>query len=227
MKTMLPYGLLLSFILTSTFLHSQTTCTRSIQAFMAAPGGYSISGSALLEFSEFQVLNFDSAFGTQSGPDLHVYLAKNFEAPTAAGNTNIDLGQLISNSGAQSFNVPQGVAIGDYDYVLIHCKSFNHWWGGGLLGDINCATATQNLTDEISISPYPNPATNFVSINSPTPGTAKIVVVDINGRARITQPVSSQEQLKVDVSELEPGMFYILGYDVKGVQLFRKKIITL
>jgi hypothetical protein len=194
---------------------------------MAAPGGYSISGSALLEFADYHALHIDSAFGTQSGPDLHVYLAKNFEAPTAAGNTNIDLGELASNPGASSYAIPSGVAIEDYDYVLIHCKSFNHWWGGGLLGDVSCTSATNKLTDDLSVSSYPNPATNFVIIDSPTGGVAKIMVTDMNGRIRITQPVSSQEQLKVDVSELETGMFIILGLDLKGTQLFRKMIVTL
>ena len=53
------------------------------------------------------------------------------------------------------------------------------------------------------------------------------MVMDMNGKIRIMQPVSSQEQLKVDVSELETGMFFILGFDQKEAQLFRKKIITL
>jgi hypothetical protein len=193
---------------------------------MAAPGGYSISGTGLLEFSDFRALQFDNAFNTQSGPDLYVYLAINFEAPTAPGNTNLELGELVSNSGAQSYDIPLGVELDDYDYVLIHCKSFNHWWGGGLLGDIECGTATNILTDDISIIPYPNPATNYVILNSPVPDLVKIMVVDMNGKIRITQPVSSQEQLKVDVSELETGMFFILGLDQEGAQLFRKKIIT-
>ena len=227
MKAILPYSLLLFFILTCTKAHSQTFCTRPVEAFMAAPGGYAISGTALLEYSDFEALHFDNAFNTQSGPDLHVYLAKNFEAPPTPGNTNVDLGELISNSGAQSYPIPAGVAIDDYDYVLIHCLSFNHWWGGGLLGDIDCGVATHNATEEISISPYPNPATNFVMLNSPVHDLVKIMVMDMNGKIRITQLVSSQKQLKVDVSELETGMFFILGFDQKGAQLFRKKIITL
>ena len=202
MKAILPYSLLLFFILTCTKAHSQTFCTRPVEAFMAAPGGYAISGTALLEYSDF-------------------------EAPPTPGNTNVDLGELISNSGAQSYPIPAGVAIDDYDYVLIHCLSFNHWWGGGLLGDIDCGVATHNATEEISISPYPNPATNFVMLNSPVHDLVKIMVMDMNGKIRIMQPVSSQEQLKVDVSELETGMFFILGFDQKGAQLFRKKIITL
>jgi len=228
MKSILPSGLLLSFTLVCTISLSQNTiCLRPVNAFMAAPGGYAINGTALLEYSDFEALHLDNAFNTQSGPDLHVYLAKNFEAPTAPGNTNVDLGELVSNSGASSYSIPAGVAIDDYDYVLIHCLSFNHWWGGGLLGDVSCTSATNKLTDDLSVSSYPNPATNFVIIDSPTASVAKIMVTDMNGRIRIAQPVSSQEQLKVDVSELETGMFIILGLDLKGTQLFRKMIVTL
>jgi hypothetical protein len=227
MKSILLFSLIVSFSLDHTVSIGQT-CSQQITAFMAAPGGYNISGTGLLQADpEGTTLSFDNAFNTQSGPDLHVYLSINFESPTTPGNTNIDIAELTSNNGAQTYTIPSNVSLGDYNYVLIHCKSFNHWWGGGLLGEIDCGTATNNLTEEISISPYPNPATNYVIINSPTVNVTKIMIMDMNGRIRITQSVSSQEQLKVDINELENGMFFILGLNQQGAQLFRKKIITL
>src|SRR4030095_840605 len=181
MKRMLNHGLIICLSLLFTGSYSQT-CSRHIAVFDSAPGGYSISGSAVLESeSDVTTLYFNDAFGTQSGPDLHVYLAINFEAPSVPGNTNIDLGELTSNSGAQSYLVPDGVGLGDFNYVLIHCKSFNHWWGGGLLGEIDCATASGNVNSELSTSIYPNPSDGiiyFPEIDS----RSQLLIYDFSGK---------------------------------------------
>ena len=105
MKPILLFSLVVSFSLFTTYSFSQT-CSQDIASFMAAPGGYNISGTGLLEAAqEGTTLSFDQAFNTQSGPDLHVYLSINFEAPTTPGNTNIDIGELTSNNGAQSYTI--------------------------------------------------------------------------------------------------------------------------
>jgi len=226
MKTLFQ-TLILTFLLLPALSFSQN-CTRPIEAFMAAPGGYSITGSAVADFTpEGNTLSIDSAFGTQSGPDLHVYLSINFEAPTAQGNTNIDLGPLTSNTGAQSYTIPSEVGISDYNYVLVHCKSFNHWWGGGLLGDISCVSAVEPTQKESSTLIYPNPAADWINIQSPGEGVEEIMITDVLGKIRITQKQIDPLSSSINVSTLEQGMFFVVGTGSKGKIVFQKTIIRI
>jgi hypothetical protein len=113
------------------------TCTRSAGSFVKAQGGYNIAGIATLTNTDgVLTLGFNNSFSTVSGPDLHVYLGKQNASPTAQGNETVVVSLLKSNTGAQSFTVPQGVDILQYDYVLIHCLAGNHFWGGGQLGNV-------------------------------------------------------------------------------------------
>ncbi len=227
MKTCLLACLVVSFSQIWTVSFSQT-CSQNIDAFMAAPGGYDISGTGLLEAApEGTTLYFDSAFSTQSGPDLHVYLAINFAAPSDTTNTNIDLGSLLSNSGEQSYTVPGGVSLGDYAYVLIHCKSFNHWWGGGLLGEINCTTGTSTPDEKLSPSVYPNPARDAITISSLPNGVKNITIMDMPGHMRIIQSLSDQNEINIDISGLETGLFFLKGTDATGATLLSRRIIKM
>ena len=179
---------------------------------MAAPGGYNISGTGLLEAAqEGTTLSFDQAFNTQSGPDLHVYLSINFEAPTTPGNTNIDIGELTSNQGAQSYTIPSNVALGDYNYVLIHCKSFNHWWGGGLLGEINCVSSTNTPAENQSLSVYPNPVLNEVTVSLTGNHLEEIAIMNLLGQVVSKQLVAGQNEVHIDMSYLQSGLYVLAG----------------
>lgn len=225
MKTLLPCTLILTLSLLYTLSYAQMFCFREVTAFNAAPGGYAISGTALMEFSDYKALHFDAAFATQAGPDLHVYLATNFESPSTPGNTNVDLGELESNTGAQSYIIPFDIEIEDYDYVLIHCLTFNHWWGGGLLDTVNCTSATHSVPDESGISVFPNPTTDLITLDLKSLGIEKIIVADVLGNIRLNQSISNQNQLTLDVHELENGLFFVAGLNSQGEFVFRKSII--
>ena len=218
MKTIPTYFLILFSFLLSTYTYSQT-CSRQVASFDAAPGGYAINGAALLEsVNDAITLYFNESFGTQSGPDLHVYLAINFEAPSTPGNTNVDLGELSSSSGAQSYSVPSGVVLDNYSYVLIHCLSFNHWWGGGLLGDIDCTTATNNANGDVSASIYPNPSKGIIYFPEFEPGT-RIQVYNESGNLILSQNEITTHQL--DLSQFGSGIYFLKLSDEKGSRIVR------
>lgn len=205
MKTISTYLLILSSLI-STVTYSQT-CSRQVASFDAAPGGYSINGTALLELVNDELtLYFDENFNTQSGPDLHVYLAINFQAPSTPGNTNVDLGLLSSNSGAQSYSVPAGVSLEDYSYVLIHCLTFDHWWGGGLLGAIDCETAANNANGDLPASIYPNPSKGIIYFSELEPGT-RIQVYNFSGNLLLSQNEMNDHQL--DLSQCGIGIYIL------------------
>jgi hypothetical protein len=65
-------------------------------------------------------------FSTNNGPDLHVYLAT---TPTAA--SFIDLGLLKSTSGDQVYNISGNPSLVTYKYIIIWCKQFSVYFGGG------------------------------------------------------------------------------------------------
>jgi hypothetical protein len=73
-------------------------------------------------------LVFGADFQASNGPQLGVYLAK-----TASGSLNssnsLKLSNLLSNSGTQSYNVPAGVGLNDYNYVVIYCIPFTVRFG--------------------------------------------------------------------------------------------------
>lgn len=227
MKSILLFSLVVSFSLFSTIDYAQT-CSQEIAAFMAAPGGYNISGTGLLEAApEGTTLSFDNAFNTQSGPDLHVYLSINFESPTTPGNTNIDIAELISNNGAQSYSIPSNVSLGDYNYVLIHCKSFNHWWGGGLLGEINCVSSTNTAGEKPSPNVYPNPVLNEVTISLPGNDVLEIAITDLLGQVVSRQAVAGQDEVHIDISDLQAGLYVLTGINANREIVLHQRISKL
>ncbi len=67
-------------------------------------------------------------FTVTSGPDLHVYLSRHEEPRTSAEVVQpdyVDLGLLKSTTGAQNYDVPDGVNPESYGSVVIYSRSFN------------------------------------------------------------------------------------------------------
>lgn len=58
-------------------------------------------------------------FETINGPQLHLYLAKDLEA-----NEYLDLGPIRGTSGNINYQVPAGVDLSEYRYVMYWCVPF-------------------------------------------------------------------------------------------------------
>lgn len=56
---------------------------------------------------------------TINGPDIFVYLAKDLDAKEFA-----NLGRVKATEGNANYEVPAGINVADYRYVLIWCKAF-------------------------------------------------------------------------------------------------------
>lgn len=97
-------------------------------AFTKRPGtSYNVSGAASLEQQPngSLVLKLGDDFSSSSGPGLDVYLS----TTNAVGSNSRSLGRLQRTSGAQSYNVPSGVTLTTYNWVIIHCVPFNVTFG--------------------------------------------------------------------------------------------------
>jgi hypothetical protein len=92
--------------------------------------GYSVSGSvSLSEGPSGLLIALGSNFQSQSGPGLYVYLSNSAHS----ANGGVEIAKLRKTSGADSYAVPAGIALGDYNFVLIQCKPFNVTFGSAQL----------------------------------------------------------------------------------------------
>lgn len=67
-------------------------------------------GTTYIRYENFKTLN---------GPDIFVYLSKDLDATEF-----VDLGRVKATEGNINYEVPPGVAVEDYPYVLVWCRAF-------------------------------------------------------------------------------------------------------
>jgi hypothetical protein len=95
---------------------------------------YKIEGSAQVVTTDGQTqLVFSEDFRTKNGPDLKVYLTKKPVSELSAADVSASatkIGVLKSNRGEQSYILPEGLRLEDYESVVIHCEAFTVLWGG-------------------------------------------------------------------------------------------------
>ncbi len=96
--------------------------------FTANPStDYTVTGSAVLEKQPdgSLELRLGSDFVSSNGPRLEVYLSSS----NAVNSGSISLGRLKQTSGVQTYRAPGGVQLTTYDWVIIHCVSFDVSFG--------------------------------------------------------------------------------------------------
>ncbi|MBI2731146.1 MAG: DM13 domain-containing protein [Sphingobacteriales bacterium] len=91
-------------------------------------GGDKANGDAMIYNDNGKWNLFLSDFLSAGGPDLRVYLATDKSA-----GVFIDLGKLRSTSGNQTYAITGNPALSTYKYVIIWCKQFGVYFGGGEL----------------------------------------------------------------------------------------------
>ncbi|MGF1521384.1 MAG: DM13 domain-containing protein [Leptolyngbyaceae cyanobacterium] len=88
------------------------------------------SGSAtIVEENGKHYLEFDAAFRSDSGPDLLVLLHKEAVPQSYSTNQYVSLGFLQSVEGSQRYEIPEGVAVEDFQSAVIWCRQFNVTFG--------------------------------------------------------------------------------------------------
>lgn len=94
--------------------------------FISGPYGTTTGVVKIYVKSTAYSLVLDS-FTVSTGPDLHVYLAKEKQPLNF-----IDLGKLKATSGTQVYNIPGIPDFSQYKYGLIHCQQFDHLFGSSI-----------------------------------------------------------------------------------------------
>jgi hypothetical protein len=83
-----------------------------------ATSGISVAGEANIYLENNQYKIVLDHFTISEGPDLKVYLST-----TATPDNFVSLGNLTA---ATVYNIPQGIDVAAYSYVIIHCQQYNH-----------------------------------------------------------------------------------------------------
>jgi|AntRauTorcE11897_2_1112592.scaffolds.fasta_scaffold05621_4 hypothetical protein len=84
--------------------------------------GYNVEGAVVLELDSGDTLSLklQDDFRSSVGPGLYIYLTN--QAGSISGG--VEVARLRSASGADTYEVPEGITINQYSNVLIYCKPF-------------------------------------------------------------------------------------------------------
>ena len=114
-----------------------------------------------------------------------VYLGDSNKSPTAPDNESYKIDTLESPSGKQSYVLPSNIGLGDYDNVLIHCKEFDVFWGGGTLSDSVCGAVKvgQLNNKDLTVRYHPNPFQYqlYIEFEIPVKGEVNLAIVNSAG----------------------------------------------
>ena len=132
MKQLLIGALLIGALQTNAQICSRTGSFQGTDVNVVGTAKFIQDGST-------KTIELGTDFLSDSGPDLDVYLSPD-PNPVANG---IKLEALTSLSGTQTYDVPVGIEITDYEYVVVHCTQYNHLYGYALLSTPsgNCSLA--------------------------------------------------------------------------------------
>lgn len=95
------------------------TTQETASAAVIGTSGHPGSGTARVIVAESGTVVRYENFKTINGPDLFVYLAKDLGAKEF-----VSLGELRATEGNINYEVPQGVNVQEYKYVMVWCKQF-------------------------------------------------------------------------------------------------------
>jgi hypothetical protein len=98
----------------------ESTATIIKQGMLAGAGGHTASGTASIYESNGKYVVTLDPYSSQNGPDLKVYLSKNVSA-----SSYLNLGQLKSTTGKQTYSVPGNPNMNEYTYVHVWCEQFS------------------------------------------------------------------------------------------------------
>ena len=81
----------------------------------------------------------------------------------------------------------------------------------------------QNTTLE-NVNLFPNPANEIINLNFTNEFSGNIILLNPEGAKLIEKSIDKQSEIQVDISELSPGLYILIGQNRKGVILKRKII---
>ncbi len=98
---------------------------------------YSVDGGWTITTSgDKTLITLDDTFKTKGGPDLKIFLSKQSIGEVTGKTATKDsvlVSALKSNKGTQTYELPEGINLDDYQSLLIHCEQYSVLWGGAAI----------------------------------------------------------------------------------------------
>jgi hypothetical protein len=102
----------------------ETKATLLREGTWMGSGSYSVTGVAQIYDNNGKKVLLINNFLSSNGPDLKVYLS------TTTGNASfVNLGNLKSTNGKQTYAIPDGTDLDQFKFVLIWCQQFSALFG--------------------------------------------------------------------------------------------------
>jgi Electron transfer DM13 len=102
----------------------ETNATLLREGTWMGSSGYNASGTAKIYDDNGKKVLLLSNFSSSNGPDLKVYLST-----TTGAASFVNLGNLKSTSGRQTYAIPDGTDIDQFKFALIWCQQFSVLFG--------------------------------------------------------------------------------------------------
>jgi hypothetical protein len=87
-------------------------------------GTYTVSGEAKIYEQNGKMVLLLTNFSSSNGPDLKVYLST-----TTGAAAFVNLGELKSTNGKQTYTIPVGTDLNQFKFALIWCQQFSALFG--------------------------------------------------------------------------------------------------
>lgn len=211
-------------LITASFKFINAQCARS-GTFVQSDPLYSISGDANITFttSGDKDVIFEPNFATVQGADLRVYLSKTDDINTTGSDAIQISGQLENDAGGfggpgtspitgmMTFPIPSDTELADFDFIVIQCISINERWGHVALGSntgVDCSSLSvdDNILEN-SVSFYPNPTKNNLTIENNNLISFDVKIYDVLGKEVFTADNEGVRNQTVNLSSLKTGVY--------------------
>ncbi|MEP0262484.1 T9SS type A sorting domain-containing protein [Dokdonia sp.] len=200
------------------------------------PTQYPVEGTASILFQTdgTKQVVFADDFATVQGIELRVFLTTTERLGQGGAELQVTTEPLQDDNGGQDmndpitgmkvFDVPDGVNLSDYDYIIIQCVQADVLWGRASLGanqgaDCDTLNTEDHPFDAVAISP--NPMQDQFTISGLTTQDTEIVIFDILGKRVYTQQNVTNQT--INVSSLKTGIYMMTM--ISGDQQTTRKLI--
>ncbi|HZV45303.1 MAG TPA: T9SS type A sorting domain-containing protein [Saprospiraceae bacterium] len=116
----------------------------------------------------------------------------------------------------------------DFPFYWFHCYEDANLGLYNVINQVDCdfieGTSSIDKVPKAKAFIFPNPSADFITLKTEGLPIEKILVIDILGTIRLLQSSTHQKLYKIDISELENGLYFTIGLNKNGEVLFKDKI---
>lgn len=219
------------FVGFASITNAQTLLSTRTASLMT--GDYATQGTVHLESYDNGTLDlrFENDYMTQSNVfDVHLFLSNSNNYTAPIDTTGMLLVENIGtinginySSGAMTFNLPNGVDINDYQYVVMVCVQFGrlHWADGTFGAEMSVANISEQ-EEVLDVQLSPNPTTDEVTIQTGFTN-ADIQLTALDGSVLLNATSQGFSQT-ISTSHLPSGVYLV---HVKDEATNRSKTLRL